>query len=327
MNFKNDIEEFCYFEALFLSDIEKGWNAHKFYCDHCCDDFLVEWPLAYSARDAEFQRASIDLSSFYSGSRLRQDFTYEDFRRLIVQVKCQHCRAPLGGNIWPYHLPFNVPKRFEANVYEISQIADKAPFLLLDHSFSVEVLAMMRKLSTVASAQLVAKRLYRARSGASLERSVGTFDFPPAQCVAEGRYNHAGRPVLYVASSLTTCVAEMRNADCLVMGFQLTSPIKILDLVDLDGHNSEDEELLGALCYSSLISAPSSGQGWDKPTYVFTRFLADCAVFSGFDAIKYPSTRLDSQDGNFNLVILNRSLTLLGYADDIDYVVYRAGGK
>lgn len=324
MEFDSDEEEFGFFEALFYRDLEKGWNADHFYCDHCYNDFVAEWPLAYSASDAKLQRAGIDLNSFFSGSRLYSEFTMEDYRRLIVQIKCINCRTPLrGGSIWPYHLPFNVPRQFELNVHEISQIAAKAPFLLLAHPFSVEIFDLVKRLFANAPAQPLADRLYRARkTGYQVEKNVATFDFPPAQVVIEGRYNHAGRPVLYVASSLRTCVAEMRNANCLVMEFQLATPIKILDLVNLDDYSGDDYELLGALCYSSLVSAPSAGEGWDRPAYVFTRFFADCATYAGFDAIRYPSTRLGSQDGSFNLVILNRSLSLSSHATSIDYAIH-----
>lgn len=42
--------------------------------------------------------------------------------------------------------------------------------------------------------------------------------------------------------------------------------------------------------------------------YIFSRFISDCAKYSGFDAIKYPSTR--TSDDSYNLVILNNELSL-----------------
>lgn len=108
------------------------------------------------------------------------------------------------------------------------------------------------------------------------------------------------------------------------MGFQLGWPLKILDLVDLDRYEGEDHNLMGALSYSALVSAPTAGSDWDKAEYVFTRFLADCAAFAGFDAIKYPSTRLGSQDGSYNLVLLNPALKLDVNVSHVEYTTHFA---
>lgn len=308
--------------------MDKGWNADYFYCDHCYDDFLKEWPLAYSAMEAKFQVACIDLDTFYSGSRLCQYFSQEDFRRLIVQLECRNCGADLDGNIWPYELPFSVPIGFVKLVGEISKIASYAPFLLLAHPFSVRIFELVKRLVGSTIEAPIQDRLYRARRmDFEIEKKIEVFDFPPAQFVGDGRYNHAGRPVLYIASSLTTCVEEMRKVNCLVMAFKFDRPLKIFDLVDLDSYDDEDEELLGALSYSALVSAPSVEEGWGKPAYVFTRFLADCAAYAGFDAIKYPSTRIASQDGSYNLVLLDRELTLADHVDEVSYDVYIAERK
>lgn len=140
MKFENEMHELGYFGEIFLADVEKGWNADYFYCDQCYDDFIKEWPLAYSARNAEFQCSGIDLNTFFEGSRLSEEFLLEDFQRLIVQLRCPNCCADLGGNIWPYHLPFNVPPGFEVEVEEIYELEKKAPFLLLAHPLSEKFL-------------------------------------------------------------------------------------------------------------------------------------------------------------------------------------------
>lgn len=328
LNFDNELHRLAVFEEIFYRDIEKGWNAISFYCDDCYDDFVETWPLAYSAKKAELQRAAIDLETFYSGSRLAQFFTLGEFCQLIVQLSCPTCGSALrsGTWIWPYHLPFSIPSGFEVAVDEIANISIRTPFLLLTHPFAKQVFELVKRLSFETQIRRIDERLFRARSVASsVHENLNIFDFAPAQYVAEGRYNHAGRPVLYVASTIETCVAEMRDMDCLIIAFDFTPEIKTLDLVNLDAYSEEDEELLSALCYSSLASAPANASGWDKPAYVFTRFLADCAAFAGFDAIKFPSSRLGSQDGSFNLAIINRNLSLAIYADSASYTRYING--
>jgi hypothetical protein len=323
LEFDNEDHELAVFEDMFYRDIESGWNVDRFYCDHCYDKFIAEWPLAYSARGAEFQCAGIGLDTFFSGSRLQTHFSPADFRRLIVQLDCPTCDSPLEGNIWPYHLPFDIPKGFISDVEEIGKLAAKTPFLLLQYPLCARIFNLIQRVSASTSMTQIAERLYRARRvGPGVEKSIASFDFAPARYVAEGRYNHAGRPVLYLASAVKICVAEIRGADCLIMGFQLAPPIKILDLVDIEFDDDEERELLNALCYSALASAPENGEGWEKPAYVFTRFLGDCAAYAGFDAIKYSSTRVSEQDGDFNLVILNRSLSLAVNALEPNYARY-----
>jgi hypothetical protein len=116
----------------------------------------------------------------------------------------------------------------------------------------------------------------------------------------------------------------MRRAQCLIVGFDFAAPMKVLDLLDADAYESDDSDLLNALTYSSLTSAPHDGEGWHRPSYVFTRFLSDCAAAAGFDAIKYPSTRLTAQNGSFNLVVLNQMLTLQANATGVSYLPFPA---
>jgi hypothetical protein len=324
MQFDDDEHELRVFDDMFYRDVEAGWNANHLYCDDCLDDFVAEWPLAYSAREAELQCGGIGLDTFYSGSRMHQAFTKEDFRRLIVKLECPNCGAPLGANIWPYHLPFDVPKNFHGEMHEIGELAKKAPFLLLTHTLSAKVFDLVKRASKDAAAEVVSERLYRARAlDPSVKENLECFDFPPPHVVAEGRYNHAGRPVLYMASSEGTCAAELRNRAALVASFRLTCEMKVLDLLKTDAFSGDDHNLISALSYSALVSAPENGVGWNRPAYVFTRFLADCATFAGFDAVRYPSTRLSGQDGTYNIVVLNRDLLLTTYAAGVSFALHQ----
>ena len=77
--------------------------------------------------------------------------------------------------------------------------------------------------------------------------------------------------------------------------------IKEMNILDF-GHQNLESDVLGALVFSSLLSAPDTGQNWHRPAYTFSRFVADCATHAGFDAIKYPSSV--SPDG-YNLVVFD----------------------
>lgn len=307
------------FEEFFYRDLESWFSADIACCDNCHDDFLSFWPHANQANDFDFQRQGIPLDSFYSGSRLRDHYTEDQFNTFIAQMACPRCGAPLGGNIWPYELPFNVPREFETTINEVTALASSTPFLLLEHDFCKQTIAAIRALRQAVPVRHIPTSLFRARSleKTDLPKTLATFDFPPQQSVHEGRYNHAGSPVLYLASDIKTCQAELRGARCLVLEFALRPEIRILDLIDPLSVDEEHTDLLRCLVYSALVSAKQTNQGLHKPHYVVSRFVADCARNAGFDAIKYPSTRMEA--ANFNLVLVNQELTLDTHAEALSY--------
>jgi RES domain-containing protein len=159
--------------------------------------------------------------------------------------------------------------------------------------------------------------LFRARTTADglVDRELGAFDFPPARCAKEGRYNHAGCPVLYLGSDVETCHAELRGAPCLAIEFRLLVAIKILDLTDPFVSHEKQADLLNTVVWSAMLSAKQEDIGAYNPHYIFSRFVADCARAAGFHAIRYPSTRVEG----FNLVIVDGIHTLKGAAEVLAY--------
>ncbi len=305
------------FTDYFERDLESWFSAEIACCDHCYDDFLALWPHAYCADNFYFQTQSIDAGTFYSGSRLQTVFSQEEFDFYITQISCPRCGTPLGGNMWAYELPFDVPRDFESTIKEVSILAKSTPFLLLEHNFCSQILTSIRSLYKTVKKLPIEAPLFRARSLAqgALEKKIENFESPPHQYVQEGRYNHAGNSVLYLGSDTATCQAELRGAECLILEFTLTQPIRVLDINNPFDAHEEHADLLNCLVYSALASAKQNSDGWHKPHYVVSRFVADCARAAGFDAIKYPSTRITTT--NFNLVILNPDLTLSKFAKAI----------
>ena len=170
------------------------------------------------------------------------------------------------------------------------------------HPFTQEIYNEVLTISKSTSPSLLPSPLYRARVYDNAHHYVkADFLAAPKQNVVEGRYNHAGRQVLYLDEDDLTCYLEMRKPDMGIMlaKLEIQDPIKILDLM---AEYLESNHIIQAMQLSSLMSAPSEGEGWYKPHYVFTRFVTDAALSVGFDAIRYPSVR--SNTGN-NIVVLN----------------------
>jgi hypothetical protein len=303
-------EDECYlFETFFYEDLDSWFSSDIACCDECYDDFLENWPHAYSADDAEFQKQGIPLDCFYSGSRLQDIYSEEQFNKCIQMVGCPRCGAELKHNIWPYDLPFDVIDDFEYEIAELAEIAQKTPFLLLEYPFAKDVYETIKAISKNTISNNISLKLYRARAKDTLQsRDEYEFDFPPQNIVTEGRYNHAGLPVLYLASDPDTCFHEMRRQPSVIAEIELTKKLKILNLANIDESHPEHSDLLSTLIYSSLMSSPQNDSGWYKPKYIFSRFISDCAKFAGFDAIQYPSTRASS--GCYNIVLFDEKFSL-----------------
>lgn len=309
------------FQELFFRDVEKGFSADIVCCDHCFDEFLSTWPYVNFADDCLFQKSSIDLNNFYLGSYLQDYFSKADFDRLICKIDCPECGSPLSENMWLYNFPFDVEEDFKQKINEVLNMAKSKPFLLLDHEFCRRLLIAIRNLALKIVPKKFEHSLFRGQrcNDRPLEK-IGDFDFPPKEIVQEGRYNHAGNPVLYIGSDVETCHAELRGVSSVVIEFMLEAEIKVLDLVDSyskDGGKFEDANLLNLLVHSALVSAKQENYGWYRPNYVVSRLVADCARAAGLDAIKYPSIRRDGK--GFNLVILNQNLTLSNFGRVIKF--------
>jgi RES domain-containing protein len=290
------------FEEFFAHAVESWFTADIACCDSCFDGFVRAWPAVY-LRDMDFQCSGISLDSLYEGSKLSENYSESEFSELVKHIKCPRCFAPLGPNIWPYNFPFDPPEGFEDTAAEIASIAGKTPFLLLSHPFAERVYKAIHEQASTTKASALPGTYFRGRTLKSAPKNpTADFDKPPNAKTAEGRYNHAGNPALYLASDLQTAFLEMRSPqyDFYAVELVISSPLKVLDLTKIEEGKIE-HDILAAVLYSSLLSTPRDTEQFDCPQYVFSRFVADCARAAGFGAIRYPSTRATQ---GHNLVLL-----------------------
>ena len=296
-------DKFEGFEDLFCEELDSWFTADIACCDECYNEFISKWPAIY-LREIEFQANSIPLDAFYSGSIFSELFTEKEFFENIHRIHCPRCGSPLRHNIWPYNFPFEVPKDFEHEIKEIANLVSRYPFLVLTHPFAKKVFDEIRRMVDLFKPENFNSYFYRGRPKEKVkETSADELGPPKPNITTEGRYNHAGKPVLYLSSDVETCFLEVGEPSkgIYVAKINLLNQLKILDFL-LD---ELDSDVLKSLIVSSLLSAPDTNDGWLKPAYIFSRFVSDCANHAGFDGIKYPSVR--STNG-YNLVVFNNSL-------------------
>jgi RES domain-containing protein len=297
------------FNDFFADEIDSWMASSVACCDACYEDFCAHWP-GIAFRNLDFQRSSADITWFFETSRMRDVYSPAEFSSLVHFITCPRCEEVIRHNFWIFEHRFsNVPK-IERAIDELSLLGRQTPFLLLAHEFAGEVLNVIRSHAKAVQAMALPGQLFRARRvdqilGLSQNpENVLTFGPAPIQYIGEGRFNHAGNSVLYVSDMLETAKLEVGGKEeevCVAgLAFDLP-PALVLDLIDID-EESVSFDILNAIAWSALLAAPNVGSGWSKPQYVFSRFVADCARHSGFDAIRYGSTRHSS---GTNYVLLN----------------------
>lgn len=288
------------FQEYFDRDLEHYFTSRISCCQHCHDDFCREWP-GTAARDEAFYTSGIEIDYFLGQSRIQDAFYPEEIAFFAKELRCPNCNSVLDGEFYIFEHSFKVD---EFNLNSIAELAQTAPFLLLSHPFAAKVFEVIKRRLATAE-MLPAKSIwYRGRMSRDVPPSPTLADFgpPPAPKVAEGRYNHAGHSMRYLADSPNTVKGEMRASESVsIATIELNFGCKILDLSITDDVGGEDDEVIQCLARSALSAAPRISDGWDRPEYVFTRFVADCARHAGFGAIRYGSVQ-DNEGSNVVLL-------------------------
>ena len=123
-----------------------------------------------------------------------------------------------------------------------------------------------------------------------------SFDLPdPEGHYLGGRFNHYGKPVVYLAEtaeSAATEVLEEGESRAWVMRFQLRDVGPILDLSISEAWAEEELPVLaiGLGYFGNLSRLVKRDKGW-KPEYLLPRFIADCARLNGFVGVVFRSSR------------------------------------
>lgn len=295
------------FNEILGDEIDSSFASSICCCDSCYDDFCARWP-GVAFRDMEFQTQSMEAFWCVEYSRLPGIYSPAEISTLRHFVRCPRCGDYIRYNLWVYEHRFSSGDELETEIHELLAIGSATPFLLLEHSLAQRVLSAVRSCADNCTRITIDKPMYRSRTVDAVVRlgqlpnDIETYAAPPAAHVGEGRFNHAGSPMLYLADAQNTALVEIGTPGhpCHVARIRVRIPLKVLDLVGID-EGEPNFDLFAAIANSALLSAPRTGDGWLKKQYVFSRFVADCARSAGFDAIRYGSTKAP-QGTNYVLV-------------------------
>ena len=112
------------FIDFFNHDLEKWFSRDVCCCDRCVSDIEGLWPGVHVFSD-EFERNSIELNTFYSGSYLQDVFTKDEFDKYIQNIYCPNCLRPLNHDtiIYPFEFEFEVAE-YEKIIADVFKIID-----------------------------------------------------------------------------------------------------------------------------------------------------------------------------------------------------------
>jgi hypothetical protein len=174
------------------------------------------------------------------------------------------------------------------------------PYLGLSHPVGRRIVAAVHH---APRTQLAAADWHRARLPNGPERHGPEALGPPPATWSEGRFNHFGQTVFYLASTEQGACAETlppgaRRAIIWVQRFRVRRFDGLLDLAGATEEGALRRRGIGAELLTAGLNAvaerlrPDPGSPW-KPEYFVPRFVADVARAAGFRGILYCSTRFE----------------------------------
>ena len=320
-----------FFEDALYDDLESGYSKSFFFCDACIDDLINNWKGIY-INDISLQMSYVEVDMFYDQSKYitSWNITYEEFKKYIERVTCPNCGKNLRveGVIYPYDVPID-RKKFNKDIKQLASLSKKVPFMILTHEFAQKVNDIIKEVSKKTGKTEIEDFVFRCRRIRDQNKpfTKQQSGVPPDAIVREGRFNHAGYGVLYLGTTEDLCFIQIepdKKNSVSMAKIKIQKKLKLLNLTEIEAY---DNDIFKAMMASALLVNPAGGEGWDQPGYVFTRFIADCALYHGFDGIMYNSAK--SHSGK-NIVILRdktiEAFTWNSIYEIIEVYLYRYKG-
>ena len=297
------------FQGTLNIELESFLLDKQFFCDSCVDKFIRNWK-GILIDSKSFKVGKIPFWVVYQTSDiLPQDYTKSEFLKLVRKLTCPTCSRHIKDNFWTYDIPVDIEdfNEFEPQIRDLSNLSKRAPFMVLMTPFAQKVLRTIKKISKITKGQLIEYPVYKCRKLDKRKKIFNVKDSGavPDSSVPEGRFNHAGYGFLYLGTTEELCfkeVGESRKKTVSMAKIKLLRKLRLLDLTKIDSYHDKIYKIMMA---SSLLVNPRGGNDWDKPGYTFTRFVADCALYSNLDGIKYRSIHSKKE---YNIVVFKDKL-------------------
>lgn len=264
------------------------------YCLNCqaWEDGEYEW----------VQGGRVQLGDYLEDRRVPQDLHDDVAKRL----NCGNCGTgnfdvdsdiglPSSGEIAYAERWRSWGKKYSAKLDAFGTFLSRYPYLGASHPLGREV---RRMIGDYEVTEIEPASWWRARR-AEDARSFQTKNMlpPDESCpVPEGRFNHYGQRVFYVAGEAETALAETLDHEknevlAWVQEFHFPKIERVLDLLSPDWDEEDRLPLLalGLLSHMDRLAPPHDSL-W-KPEYFVPRYIADCAKEAGFKAIRFRSAR------------------------------------
>jgi len=202
-------------------------------------------------------------------------------------------------------------KRYGKQVDELQEYLEKYPFLTLSAPLGKTIYReIIKKKPPICD---VEGTWYRTRPVKDSKiYHLEDMKAPPISSAGDGRYNHAGQSVLYLAenSSMQEAVNDLNvSAVVWTQAYQIEEIPNILDLTNRwDNYDPSTSAVIVALLSSHTLNRKVlNRENMWRPEYFITRYIADCARLANFNGIKYDSTRGYGE----NIVIFDHTKLLI----------------
>ena len=193
-------------------------------------------------------------------------------------------------------------QNYDWKIEEFGDFLEKYPYLGLNHEIGEK---LHSTISNFPKTDIKEEIWWRARKTMGGKRLSMEDMYPPRFPEAEGRFNHYGQSVFYLALTAEAAMLEILDKGECLAWVQQFSIKEISKLLDLSNHVSAEEDFpilaLGLINVKlPSIVVPNKKSPW-KPEYFIPRFIADCAKNQGFNGIIFNS----QEHYERNLVLFN----------------------
>ena len=239
----------------------------------------------------------------FLGDREVPEALWED---VAAGLSCGMCSNQLGidstiGVI--FHSDVVAPERKgewvvedHPRVLDFTKWLEEHPYLGSSHEVGKEILDTIAKYPRTNLSEGLWWRAQCIRSGRSPSvQRMGPNPNPPK---TEGRYNHHGQRVFYLASVAEAAVTEAGDCSDGKIWLQKFRVRGFEDILDLRTQRSEqhfgDETvplIAAGIVWTQATMAPADVDSEWKPQYFLPRYIADCAQSQGFRGVVFDSKR------------------------------------